>query len=511
MNQKPFQNAERDFFLLKGQLATNRLTREQFDAGLQKLNVRDEYGRAWRIEPENGAWQIQQNDAWVAADPKTYPAPDTSSSAQTKSSSNSIFVFAALGVFVFLCVCGIGAYALLNLTGVISTTVNVFRTATPTLSAFLTTTPTAPETPLVTSQAFTPTSIESATPSALTPNRTVVATPVLPASFVAFDADFFGDPCPLFEGDNETRAYACGFGEYTMLHKQPSTRYSYDDAEYADAVLEATGYLKQGSGKYEYGVIVRGNTEGTQYYVFTVTNDGKYNVALYKDDKYTDLIPYTESTYVNTGTEANKFRVVMSGTQLIFYLNDEFIGIVPDNTLGHGVVGLFFYNDTAGTQVGFDQLTIWTFTAPTPTPVVAPNVTATPTPAASLPTAVSSKPGVYVNSLRFSPRAPKRGQPVTFFATFVNSTGRAQNYKWLVEIWEQDANKKNRYGQADGLQQQIPVGTNERATGDSWKVAGGGPCIPFRARVVYQDDQSRAIPFKQTNGADLWVNFQVCP
>ncbi len=279
MNQKPFENAERDFFLLKGKLATNRLPREQFDAALQKLNVRDEYGRAWRIEPENGAWQIQQNDVWIAADPKTYPAP---MNAQNKTRSNNLPLFIAIAAILSFCVCGIGAYALLNATGLITTQVNLFRTTTPTGSAVIATaTPTfvalATQTPVATViETPTATLTTAITEDSPTPTNTIAAATVeLPETFVAFDANFFADECPLFEGSNETRAYGCDFGEYYMLHKQATTRYTFYDAEYDEAVVDATGYFIDGSGKYEYGVVVRGNTEGTAYYVFTVTNDGQ--------------------------------------------------------------------------------------------------------------------------------------------------------------------------------------------------------------------------------------------
>lgn len=508
MNQKPFQQTEREFFLLKGQLATNRLSRAQFDAALQKLNVRDEYGRAWRMEPENGAWEIQQGDVWVKANPKTYPAPVRAQS-KTAAGANTLPLFIALGAVLFFCVCGLGIFALLNATGIMTLQLNLFRSATPTLVALTTPTPLASPTTTGLPPPTTPGAVDTPMPSAAPP--TFAPTIEIPETFVAFDADFFADECPLFEGSNETRAYGCDFSEYYMLHKQATTRYTYAEGEYADAVVQATGYFVDGSGKYEYGVVFRANEEGTRYYVFTVTNDGKYNVALYQNEKYTDLIPYTASPVVKTGTESlNHFTVVMRGNQFDFYLNDKYLNSATDANLARGVIGLFFYNAEPNTEVGFDQLTISTFTPPTPTATPNPLASATPTSSAIAPT-LAVKPGVYVNSLRLTPRAPKRGEPVTFFATFVNSTGKPQNYKWLVEIWEQDANKRNPYGQADGLQNNIPIGTNERATGDSWKVAGGGPCLPFRARVVYEDDQNRRVPFKQTNGAELWVNFQVCP
>ncbi|MCC7160921.1 MAG: hypothetical protein IT331_00360 [Anaerolineae bacterium] len=355
----------------------------------------------------------------------------------------------------------------------------------------------------------------SETPS---PDQTSTApnaspTPDVPETFVAFDADFMGEPCPLFEGDNDVRAYGCDFGEYYMLHKQATTRYSYYDVDYADAVIEANGYFHEGSGKYEYGIVFRASADGTAYYILVVTEDGHYNVARYQDKKYTDLIPYTSSPIVATGVDnGNTLKVVMRGDRFDFYLNDQFLDTVTDDALASGTAGLFFYNDTANTEVRFDQFTISTFSPPpttTPEPT-SPSGTATPTAPSVAPTA-AVRPGIYVTGLRFAPGAPKRGQPMTFYATFLNTTGRDQNYKWLVEIWETNTNKKNPYGQADHLEQLIPTGANERATGDSFKVAGGGPCISFRAHVVFVDDQGRRVPFLRTNGVELWVPFQVCP
>jgi hypothetical protein len=186
---------------------------------------------------------------------------------------------------------------------------------------------------------------------------------------------------------------------------------------------------------------------------------------------------------------------------------------VFDSSIPSGVAGLFFYNDEPNVTVGFDEFTIATFDppviTPTPTPVVnvGPTLAATVVPNAT----VAIKPGVYVNSLRFTPAAPKYRQPITFIASFTNTTDRPQHYTWLVEIWKADTNDAQPFGQGDALDREIPVGTNERLTGDSFRLTGGGPCLPFRARVVYVDDQGRRVPFLRTNGTELWVTFQVCP
>lgn len=514
MNLKPFQNAEREFLILKGQLATHRIARTQYDTALEKLGVRDEYGRAWRMEPENGEWQLKVGETWVAANPNAPPPPPqgTTSGGTTGRSNNLIPILAIAGA-LGVCLCFVLVYAALSVLDILPPQARLFGARTPTQVVLLaTSTPDPTDTPTTTvepTEAETETPTQVATPGAGTPLPTLVVEEL----YTSLDADFAADPCPLFEGSNETRDYGCDLGEYYMLHKQATTRYTFYDVQYDDAVIEANGYVNSGAGKYEYGLVFRANTEGTLYYVFTVTNDGKYNVSLYKDDKYTDLIPYTASSAVRTGgSDENSFKVVMRGAQFDFYLNGQYLDSVINTAISSGVAGLFFYNAEPDTEVGFSNFKISTFTPPLPTATPDSGLdAATPTPQSGLATVAPSKPGVYVNSLRFSPGAPRRGEPVTFFVSFTNSTGKAQSYKWLVEIWEANADKKNPYGQADGLDQGISAGTVERATGDSWKVAGGGPCVPFRARVVYQDDQSRRVPFKRTNGSDLWVPFQVCP
>ena len=40
-----FRQAEDQYFLLKGQLETGRITREQFDAALKELMIQDAQGR----------------------------------------------------------------------------------------------------------------------------------------------------------------------------------------------------------------------------------------------------------------------------------------------------------------------------------------------------------------------------------------------------------------------------------------------------------------------------------
>ncbi|MGB8643934.1 MAG: hypothetical protein WCF84_01745 [Anaerolineae bacterium] len=66
-----FKNAEDQFFRLKGRLATGHITRAQYEAALQKLIVRDVYGRFWTLSADTGKWHVHDGQNWIEATPPT--------------------------------------------------------------------------------------------------------------------------------------------------------------------------------------------------------------------------------------------------------------------------------------------------------------------------------------------------------------------------------------------------------------------------------------------------------
>lgn len=165
----------------------------------------------------------------------------------------------AVGCLVGLCA---GALVAALFFGALNSITGTFLGATPSSAAVISTPPTAlaspttaPPSGIVSGTAAVPTTFASETARPTAPNRTALPTPNFGQTYVAFDADFFADDCPLFKGSNETRDYGCEFGEYYMLHKQATTRYAYYDENFSDAVIEANGFLSQGTGKYEYGMV----------------------------------------------------------------------------------------------------------------------------------------------------------------------------------------------------------------------------------------------------------------
>ena len=66
-----FKHAEEEYFKLRGQFDTKRITQEQFDEKLRALMVQDEQGRYWMLGADSGKWYYYDGAKWVQGDP--YP------------------------------------------------------------------------------------------------------------------------------------------------------------------------------------------------------------------------------------------------------------------------------------------------------------------------------------------------------------------------------------------------------------------------------------------------------
>jgi hypothetical protein len=142
---------------------------------------------------------------------------------------------------------------------------------------------------------------------------------------------------------------------------------------------------------------------------------------------------------------------------------------------------------------------------PAGTPTTRPTPKPTPSPTSSAP------PGVYATSIKTAVD-PKRGQFVTFKATFLNTTGVPQRYEWVVMPFYPD--KKNPMGETFKKIDDIPVGVSELVSAEGWKVGGGGGCETFIGRVFYVDpaNKQNKIEFTKPDGTGgPATEFQVCP
>jgi hypothetical protein len=146
--------------------------------------------------------------------------------------------------------------------------------------------------------------------------------------------------------------------------------------------------------------------------------------------------------------------------------------------------------------------------AQTPTeslPTLTPTSTSTSTPLPS----PTTPPGLYVTGLRTEPNPPYLGIDLTFYATFLNTTGSVQDYKWIVYIYRAD-NLNTTAGETTRTEAAIPVGSSESKSLGNWKLPVGGPCQNYIARIAFFDQSNNSILFSGTDGKAFQQDFRMC-
>src|ERR1700694_4082842 len=64
-----FRHAEDEYFKLRGQFDTGRLTQDQFDEKLRELMQQDEQGRYWMLGADSAKWYFYDGTKWVQGAP----------------------------------------------------------------------------------------------------------------------------------------------------------------------------------------------------------------------------------------------------------------------------------------------------------------------------------------------------------------------------------------------------------------------------------------------------------
>ncbi len=142
--------------------------------------------------------------------------------------------------------------------------------------------------------------------------------------------------------------------------------------------------------------------------------------------------------------------------------------------------------------------------APTKKPATATNVPPTNTAVPSFP------PNVYVTKIEYSSPA-KRNQNVTFTATFLNTTGGAANYPWLILLYDPEKTGNNKgFGESPATPITIPTGESKFST-TYIPVNGPGGCKNLYMRAGWKISAFDKPIFPNTSGDPVTVFFDVCP
>ncbi len=140
-------------------------------------------------------------------------------------------------------------------------------------------------------------------------------------------------------------------------------------------------------------------------------------------------------------------------------------------------------------------------------PVTATPAGPTATPKPNLPA------GVFVQKLRLDPSKPTFNTPITFYVTFINTSGGTGPTPWLMKLYKCVAactatELQTSIGESPKSNAQINSGTVELAVGP-WQV-GLGLCN-YVASPFYIDSLGNVVPFQTADGgARLYYNFSLC-
>ena len=92
-----------------------------------------------------------------------------------------------------------------------------------------------------------------------------------------------------------------------------------------DFIIE-TSISRQKTGATGMYGITFGRKNSSNEFTFLISTNGSYMFRKFDHDKYGKIIPFTSSSSVKTGIgEANKIKIVKSGSLLRFYINDQYM------------------------------------------------------------------------------------------------------------------------------------------------------------------------------------------
>ena len=113
-----------------------------------------------------------------------------------------------------------------------------------------------------------------------------------------------------------------------------------------------------------YGMLFHVDDEENSFYVFKVSSDGYVFIGRCADSCLEQQVLVDQDWFASSAVQqgldvTNKLRVVVSGPDMIFFVNDEEVGRASDDTLKKGDIGLMAETFTpGGLRVTFDNFTV---------------------------------------------------------------------------------------------------------------------------------------------------------
>jgi len=191
------------------------------------------------------------------------------------------------------------------------------------------------------------------------PSRTPLPSPTSDA--VLFEDSEFTNSCSTDSTADVERSVENGVFSMHIITPKYVGWTECTHAEYSDLIVEVDGTLVDGPVNSMYGVLFRYGLQGDEFYVFAVSGDGFYTLIVdgSKHTKSDVVVDWTEASAIKKGQDTNHLKVIATGDNIEYYVNDQLLGKTTDDRLSTGTIG-FFAGSTAdgGVRVSFDNLKI---------------------------------------------------------------------------------------------------------------------------------------------------------
>lgn len=110
------------------------------------------------------------------------------------------------------------------------------------------------------------------------------------------------------------------------------------------------------------GLFIRADNNSSGYY-FRISTDGTYwgKIEQVKQNTAYFASLFTgHSSAVKTGNnQFNQITVIAQGSELVMYINQQFVAQISDNTYTSGQIGVYADSDASGSEIVFRNAQVW--------------------------------------------------------------------------------------------------------------------------------------------------------
>ncbi len=370
-----FNQVEDQYFRLKGQLTSGRITREQLESALKDMMIQDAQGRYWMLGVDDAKWYVNDGSNWIETAPAGAAAPTVSSvamsaaplgaKAQTRGGNNTLF-FVISGIALLFLISSIG-FLLTSSQGTINISLGPTATATTnfqsTRAAQEQATRAAQEQTTAAARSNASVQAQSTTTARSSVTRqsneaSAAAANALMKEAMLWDViisekfDESSDSCKqdAIEEKHQVRDGKCRWEIKTHRDDQMSSDFLFDMGTDGVAYMSVEGRVVNAPRNAHYGLFFEDTLLGQDQYVFAVTpGEGSYYVSHYNYKQgWANIIPPTNNPTIQRDAP-NRLTLIAKAGRVTFFINDKYVGEFNNiPMIAKSISGIFAELTTSG-------------------------------------------------------------------------------------------------------------------------------------------------------------------